>query len=257
MTTRSLHWLTLLATLCFGHQAAVAETEFSADMVLKSDGETQVMRYYKGKQKMRTETNMEDGRKIVSIIDIQASKMITLMPDTRTYMEIEGIDESQDWFNDDFLNAEDLDDEDYETKKVGTEKVNGYVCDKYVSIPKKPDLEKSTTWFSRKLGFAVKSVSPSDSMELTNIKEGSQPASLFTVPKGYQKMPGMGDYFQGRTSREESDNAPRPSTRRQPSVIEEDASEIGQDARNEVKNATKDEISDSIRKGIRSLFGKD
>ena len=237
MKTQLLRWLSLAVTMAIGQHAIAAGTQFSADMVLKSEGQTQVMRYYQGNQKMRTETKMEDGNRVISIIDIPGNKMITLMPETNTYMEMTGVDESQDWFDGMKFEKEGRNDPDYEVKKVGTEKVNGYMCDKYVSVPKKPGLEKSTTWFSTKLGYPIKSVSPSHSMELTNIKEGTQPASLFTVPKGYQKMPGMDDYYRGMMQQQSRENESTST-------------------RNETRGAEQEDISDAIGKGIRGLFGK-
>ncbi|ABF41011.1 hypothetical protein Acid345_2010 [Candidatus Koribacter versatilis Ellin345] len=70
-------------------------------------------------------------------------------------------------------------------KKVGTETMNGYVCDKWEFTGK----ENRTVWISQKLHFPIKSVSQDGtSVEFSNIKEGPQDASLFTVPAGYQKM---------------------------------------------------------------------
>jgi len=249
MNTRVTHWLFLFASLCIGQQA-VAAAQFSADMVQKAGGQTHTMRYYQGDQKMRTEMKDPDGRQAVSIIDLKARKMYTLMPEEKMYMEIPLGGDTAAWAADDATR-----DEYYDMKKVGTETVNGYVCDKYALTPKKQGLEKSTTWISQKLGYPIKSVGQSYSMELTNIKEGAQPAALFTIPKGYQKMPGMDEYFRGMP--QDDDDAPPPRSNRKPSAVEEDAREIGQDARDEAKSATKEEISDSIRKGIRGLFGKD
>ncbi len=75
-------------------------------------------------------------------------------------------------------------------KKVGTETVNGRVCDKWVTTQK--DGKTSTAWIDQRLFFPVKTLSPEgNSMELSNIKEGAPPASMFQVPDGYRKM-GMG-----------------------------------------------------------------
>lgn len=251
MKTRTLHWLFLLVATCLSHQALAAGAQFSADMVQKASGQTHTMRYYQGDQKMRTEMKTEDGRQAVSIMDLKARKMYTLMPEEKMYMEIPLGGDTAAWAADDKTREEY-----YEMKKVGTETVNGYVCDKYTLIPKKQGLEKSITWISQKLGYPIKSVGQSYSMELINIKEGTQPAALFTIPKGYQKMPGMDEYFRGMPQGTD-DDAPPPRSNRQPSAVEQDAREIGADAHDEAKSATKEEISDSIRKGIRGLFGKD
>jgi hypothetical protein len=51
-------------------------------------------------------------------------------------------------------------------------------------------------------------------MELTNIREGAQPASLFEVPKGYQKMPGMDEYYRGMMKGTSDKEAAWPPQRR-------------------------------------------
>lgn len=229
MNIRTLRWLILFMAMCGGQQAAASGAQFSADMVQKAAGRTHTMRYYLGDQKMRTEMKTEDGQKAVSIIDLRAKKMLQLMPDDKMYMEIPLGGDTAAWAADDQTRQEY-----YEMKHAGTEKVNGYECDKYVLIPKKPGLEKSTTWIARKLGYPIKSVGQDYSMELTNIKEGTQAPALFTVPKGYQKMPGMEDYYRGMM---QQDGAAPPR---------DTAGGKGDDG----------DMSEAIGKGLRGLFGK-
>lgn len=233
MKARTLSWFALLTSLLLTAPVLAAGMQFAADMVQKVGGQTQTMRYYQGDQKMRTETKTEDGQQVVSIIDIKARKMYTLMPEEKMYMEIPLGGDTAAWAADDKTREEY-----YEMKKVGTETANGYVCDKYTLIPKKPGLEKSTTWISQKLGYPVKSVGQSYSMELTNIKEGTQPAALFTIPKGYQKMPGMDEYYRGMLQQNGEATASRSGKR----AAEEDA---GIDA-----------MPEALRKGLRGLFGE-
>lgn len=232
METRALSWLALLTSLLLTAPVLAAGTQFAADMVQKVGGQTQTLRYYQGDQKMRTEMKTEDGRQAVSIIDIKARKMYTLMPEEKMYMEIPLGGDTAAWAADDKTREEY-----YEVKKLGTEKVNGYVCDKYELIPREKDLEKSTTWIARKLGYPIKSVGTNFAMELTNIKEGTQPAALFTVPKGYQKMPGMDEYYRGMLQQNGEATASRSGKR----AAEEDA---GTDA-----------MPEALRKGLRGLFG--
>ena len=72
-------------------------------------------------------------------------------------------------------------------KKAGTETVNGRVCDKWVTTDKNG--KTSTAWVDQKLYFPIKVLSAEGStMELSNVKEGAQPASTFEVPAGYRKM---------------------------------------------------------------------
>lgn len=234
MKTRALSWLALLTSLLLTAPVLAAGTQFAADMVQKVGGQTQTLRYYQGDQKMRTEMKTEDGRQAVSIIDIKARKMYTLMPEEKMYMEIPLGGDTAAWAADDKTREEY-----YEVKKLGTEKVNGYVCDKYELIPRKKGLEKSTTWIAQKLGYPIKSVGTNFAMELTNIKEGTQPAALFTVPKGYQKMPGMDEYYRGMLQQNGEATASRSGKR----AAEEDA---GTDA-----------MPEALRKGLRGLFGKE
>jgi outer membrane lipoprotein-sorting protein len=208
MKHHPLYLLTLMAALLFSTQAA-AGTQFSADMVQKAGGETSKMRYYQGDQKMRTEMKNEDGQVVVSIIDLKTRIMLKLMPKEKMYMELPMGGDSAAWAAD-----EKTQNEYYDMKPAGTETVNGYVCDKYNLIPKKQGLEKATTWISRKLSYPIKSVSASHSMELTNIREGAQPASLFEVPKGYQKMPGMDEYYRGMMKGKSDQETAGPQQRR-------------------------------------------
>ncbi|MFH1079863.1 MAG: DUF4412 domain-containing protein [Pseudomonadota bacterium] len=256
MKHHSLYWLTLMAALLFSTQAVAAGVQFSADMIQKAGGKTNKMRYYQGDQKLRMEMKGEDGQAAASIIDLKTRRMLQLIPEEKMYMELPMGGDVATW-----AANEKPQDEYYDMKLVGTETVNGYVCDKYNLIPKKQGLEKATTWISKKLGYPIKTVSTNHSMELTNIKEGTQPASLFEVPRGYQKMPGMDDYRRGMIKGRSSDEAAtRPAQRRseqhEPSVVEKDARDIGEDAHSEAKGAIKEEISDTVRKGIRGLFGK-
>ena len=71
--------------------------------------------------------------------------------------------------------------------KVGTETVNGRVCDKWEFTNK--DGHHSTAWVDQKLHFPIKTVGEDGSrFELSNVQEGSQPASLFQPPAGFRKM---------------------------------------------------------------------
>jgi outer membrane lipoprotein-sorting protein len=254
MNRHSFCLLMLMALLLAAAPSALAGTQFSADMVQKSGGETHRMRYYQGDQKMRTEMRNEDGEVVTAIIDLRARRMLQLMTRDKMYMEMPMGGEFAAW-----AAGEATQEEHYEMKRIGTETVKGYLCDKYLLLPKKQGLEKTTIWIAKKLGYPVKTVAESHSMELTNIREGDQPAVLFKVPADYKKMPGMEEYY--RSMKEEGDEEapaePAERGQREASEIEKDAQEIGDDARSEVKSAIKEELSDSIRKGIRGLFGKD
>lgn len=76
-------------------------------------------------------------------------------------------------------------------KKVGTARIAGYICDKYTY----KDTERKisgTAYISPQLKQQLKldTQMPTGKMSyiLSNIREGKQPGSLFSIPKGYKKM---------------------------------------------------------------------
>jgi hypothetical protein len=71
--------------------------------------------------------------------------------------------------------------------KVGNETVNGRNTVKYEGTNAKG--ETGFVWVDPKLRFPVKwQGKDGQGGELRNIQEGSQPASLFEIPAGYQKF---------------------------------------------------------------------
>jgi len=79
-------------------------------------------------------------------------------------------------------------------KNLGVEEVNGRAADHWRITDKNGKV--SNTWIDQKLHFPIKSVTEETTFQLTNIKEGDQPASLFAIPPGYQKMD-LGQMMQG------------------------------------------------------------
>jgi hypothetical protein len=76
---------------------------------------------------------------------------------------------------------------DWTCKRIGSETVNGRSTVKYQAAS--PQGETHYAWLDTRLKFLVKTQDPDGKgMELQNIKEGAQPASLFEIPAGYQKM---------------------------------------------------------------------
>jgi hypothetical protein len=79
-------------------------------------------------------------------------------------------------------------------KNLGVEEVNGRACDHWQITDKNGKV--SNAWIDQKLHFPIKEVSQDTTFQLTNIQEGDQPASLFEIPPGYQKMD-LGQMMQG------------------------------------------------------------
>lgn len=77
-------------------------------------------------------------------------------------------------------------------RKVGSDTVNGRSAVKYTGTS--TDGKTANVWIDSKLRYVSKYQSDDGGMELRNIEEVAQPASLFEIPPGYQKfdMPGMG-----------------------------------------------------------------
>ncbi|MGH9521648.1 MAG: DUF4412 domain-containing protein [Terriglobales bacterium] len=172
--------------------------QFSADM--KSTGRggpggAMNGKIYFGDKKMRFDMNM-GGREQFMIHDMASQTSYMVMPQQKMYMEfnsamgrgrgpgarmndIKPVDPSNPCAAD----------PNYTCKKEGTEEVNGRSCDKWVFTNKSNPSDTRTVWVDQKLHFPIKTQSTEgDTWELTNIQEGSQPASLFEVPSGYQKM---------------------------------------------------------------------
>lgn len=70
--------------------------------------------------------------------------------------------------------------------KIGSDTLNGRDTVKYEGVSKKG--EKSHIWVDSKLRCVVKTDEGAGGFELRNIREGSQPASLFEIPSGYTKF---------------------------------------------------------------------
>jgi hypothetical protein len=72
-------------------------------------------------------------------------------------------------------------------KDLGPDTVNSRLCEKWQITPKNGNV--TTTWVDQKLPLPIKTqTADGNSFELSNIKEGSQPASLFDPPAGYRKV---------------------------------------------------------------------
>ena len=70
--------------------------------------------------------------------------------------------------------------------KIGSDTLDGRSTVKYEGVSSKG--EKSHIWVDTKLHCVVKTDEGAGGMELRNIQEGSQPASLFEIPAGYTKF---------------------------------------------------------------------
>jgi hypothetical protein len=182
-------------------QAAFGQ-EFSADVV-STRGHSALSKIYSTKDKVRFEV---EGRSpsvgpTSIIIDETQNKWVVLMPQRHLYMDsVPGMMKTPIITH--FWHVEDVNDAcpqwkkiaeqagagDYwgSCAKVGSDTVNGRSTVKYEGVSAKG--EKTHFWLDTKLHSIIKAENDSGAMELENIQEGPQPASLFEVPAGYTKL---------------------------------------------------------------------
>lgn len=179
--------------------ALFAQEDFSADIVNNKDGGNQSKaRIYVTRDKWRIE-GLQEGRMSGAIITNLATRTSDiLMAERKMYMEFpqgQGPASQQLWS---FYHARDIDNacgdwlklpynQGGTCHKVGSDSVNGRSAVKYTGTNSKG--ETGSVWFDKKIAFPIKwEGEKGGSGELQNIKEGSQPASLFEIPSGYQKF---------------------------------------------------------------------
>jgi hypothetical protein len=188
--------ITFLLAACF----AVAQTEFSAEMVNTGKQQNQVQsKLYFAKDKVRIEPSADSNRGMggAFIVNLATQTSMVLMEQQRLYMEmpIQLANRRNAW---NFFRSADVENACADwlqlpqnkggtCHKVGRDTVNGRDTVKYEGT--NANGQHGTVWVDPKLRFPVKWQSDDGSSEeLRNIHEGTQPASLFEVPAGYTKM---------------------------------------------------------------------
>lgn len=193
-------YLPLLGLALFVLSAmAIAQEEFSADLYNSKSGKEMVSqaKIYMAKDKMRIESHEQTpGGQGVMIMNFQTRVMDMFMPGRKMYIEApQGQGPMQRNFN--FFRTGDVENacSDWQKmkpestgtcKKDGDEVVNGRKTVKYEGTSSSG--KTGYFWIDSALRFPVKWQDQDNSGELRNIQVGAQPASLFEVPAGYQKM---------------------------------------------------------------------
>jgi hypothetical protein len=72
-------------------------------------------------------------------------------------------------------------------RSLGTETVDGRLAQKW-SVSSNVDSRASTVWIDQRLHVISRSMDQNGQMEMRNIHEGPQPATLFAAPSGYRKL---------------------------------------------------------------------
>jgi hypothetical protein len=188
------------AVLSLATASAFAQ-DYSADMVgQKSDHDGSHGKIYVSGQKIRFESTREGGHGGAMIWNVPENKRVVLMPERKMYMDLP-VDipalAFAFWQPTDIENAcpqweklaQQLKSEDKISSchKVGPDIVNGRPAVKYEGTSSAG--KSSQVWLDARLRSVIKVTdSEGGGMEMQNIQEGSQPASLFEIPSDYQKF---------------------------------------------------------------------
>lgn len=163
--------------------------QFSADLKMgHREGDAATGKMYWGGSSMRMDINA-GGRDASIIHNTSKNANYMVMPEQKMYMELGAnspmLGRSSDLKSYD-PNNPCAGEEGYTCKKLGAETVNGRACDKWELTGAHGN---QTFWIDQKLHFPIRGVSADGhTFDLTNVKEGAQPASLFEVPPGYTKL---------------------------------------------------------------------
>jgi hypothetical protein len=176
----------------------LAQAEFSAEVVdLQKSGTTVQAKIYFGKDKIRIESQGGPHGGGAVIMNYSAQTATVLMAQQHMYMEMPVQAQTQRMgYASAFFRAGDVENacgdwvkmghNGASCHKVGSETVNGRDTIKYEGT--NANGEVSHFWLDPKLRFPVKWEGKGNAGELRNVQEGSQPASLFEIPAGFNKM---------------------------------------------------------------------
>jgi hypothetical protein len=201
--THMLRCITRISCSCVLMLSAsfvLAQTEFSAEIVdLQKPGTPTTAKIYFAKDKMRIESQTASAHGGGAVIMNYATQTGTvLMPQQHMYMEMPVQAQSQRLgVTAAFFQTGDVENacgdwqkignhQGSSCHKVGSDSVNGRSTVKYETTNASGDV--SHFWLDPKLRFPVKWQGKTNSGELRNIQEGTQPASLFEIPAGFSKM---------------------------------------------------------------------
>jgi hypothetical protein len=191
---KQLHFSCIVAVL-LAAGTALAQNEFSADIVSHSDKTNRMTKVYFGKDKVRFDSAQGAGQGAI-ILNFATQNYLVLIPTQHMYMEMPAqAMENRGMFS--FFKAGDVENacSDWlnlamnkggSCRKLGSETVNGRKTVKYEGTNAKG--ESGTLWLDSEVRFPIKWENKNGAGELKNIQEGPQPASLFEPPADYKRM---------------------------------------------------------------------
>ncbi len=178
--------------------AAPSDVEFSATAVQTLPQKGAVTgKLYVSKSKMRQEA-VQDGQTRITISDPEQGVAWILNPERKEYVEMKGPTPTggaaagggRPPMPDEAGHPCQQQSSGLKCTKLGSETVNGRTADKWeVVATQGQETFRSTMWVDPRLRLPVKAEFPGGvQSELRDVKEGPQPAELFTVPADYKKV---------------------------------------------------------------------
>ncbi len=186
----------LVLTVALIPQAVAESVQFSATAVhTDPEGKATTSKLYIGDGVVRTESSHE-GQTRISITDYNRLIAWMLNPQKQEYVEMRGSapstsgEASRPLMPDEPGSPCQAAREGFTCNKLGVETVNGRQTDKWEFITaRRGQSMRAVFWFDRKLRTPIRKEFPGGYVsELRDIREGAQPAQLFTVPQGYKKI---------------------------------------------------------------------
>ncbi len=183
--------LACLLIPAFGSLPVLAQ-QFSADVVhLRPEGAATTRVLVSG-DKMRFEPGGPQ-RGVIVVVDLRQRAGFTLLPENNTYTLLPParIASMMPFFRPADSAAacaawEKVTNKQGSCTKIGVEAVGDREAVKYSGTT--PDGDSGFAWIDRKLNYVIKWDGKVRTTELRNIREGPQPAALFEIPKGYEKV---------------------------------------------------------------------
>lgn len=180
----------------------VMAQDFSADVVNGKGNDIRKVYSASGKARFEFEKQNQMMGSIAAIVDEAQHKFFLVLPERRMYLDSWPAMMNKPTILQ-YWHVQDVNDACSQWKKlaeqqdtyknwggctkIGSDSLSGRSTVKYEGVDKKG--AKNYIWVDTKLHCVIKmDEGTGGGIELTNIKEGSQPASLFEVPAGYTKV---------------------------------------------------------------------
>ena len=241
---------TVLAVLLFSGSVCAqlkgAPVPFAADWANCENGERQEGgKYYASSEGLRLE-GVAGGEPFAMIYNFQRMVAWNLIESERMYIET-AID-SDDLGMDDLGQFGSPCPPDARATRSGSDTVAGRRTERWTCVS--PDHGTMTVWYDTRLQAVIRSEDEDGRFELSNIREGRQPASLFVPPPGYSKMeiPGFGMPGGGASGAQQQGSMEEMMRGMMQEMEAEDAKGRQQ--------GRSDEAPEGMMESLRGLFGR-